>query len=302
MNNLRRRLPPLASLAPFEAAARHESFTCAAAELGVTQAAVSRQILALEADLGVRMFERRNRAARLTADGRELARVVSAALESVAAKAGEMRGAGAESEVVLFAQLCEGLYWLMPRLSGFHQRWPGVEVRVTASTRPLSETAERFDLALQTTARASGGHPLAFTAADEVFPVCSPALLDRRAPPLSLDALAGLRLLHHRAEPQDWPEWDDWLAMIGSPLRVGLDGAVFDSYPMLIQAALEGYGVALGWRRSAQAHLESGALVRPCAESAPLPDGLSVYRRAGAPLRPQARRLLEWLGGELTGF
>ena len=161
-------MPPLASLLPFEAAARLESFTRAAEELHLTQAAVSRQIRALEQDLGAQLFERRNRAVHLTEAGRELARVVSGALEGIAAQAGHLRGVRRKGEVVLFAQLCEGLYWVMPRLSRFHQVHPGVEVRVSSSTRPLTEAAEHFDLALQTSGRASGSAPLAFTASDEV--------------------------------------------------------------------------------------------------------------------------------------
>lgn len=154
MNRLGKSLPPLASLLPFEAAARLESFTRAAAELHLTQAAVSRQIRALEDDLGTRLFERRNRAVFLTEAGRELGGAVSGALETVAARADDLRGRHREGEVVMFAQLCEAFYWVMPRLAGFHQRHPRVELRVAASTRPLTEAAERFDVALQTTGRA----------------------------------------------------------------------------------------------------------------------------------------------------
>jgi len=292
-------LPPLASLLPFEAAARLESFTRAAEELHLTQAAVSRQIRALEQDLGARLFERRNRAVHLTEAGREFARVVSGALEGIAAQAGHLRGVRRKGEVVLFAQLCEGLYWVMPRLSRFHQTHPGVEVRVTASTRPLTEATEHFDLALQTSGRASGSCPLAFTASDEVFPVCSPGYLEGRRTPLDLSLLADERLLHHKAYPQDWLEWDDWLARLGQPLRVGAKGTVFDSYPIMIQAAIEGHGMTLGWRRSMENFLRSGTLVRPYRESVALPAGLSVYLRQAGPSRPEADALLGWLRREL---
>ena len=301
MNKLGKSLPPLSSLLPFEAAARLESFTRAAAELGLTQAAVSRQIRALEEDLGAQLFERRNRAVHLTEAGRELGRVVSGALEGIAAQAGHLRGVRRSGEVVLFAQLCEGLYWVMPRLSEFHQVHPGTEVRVTASIRPLTEADGHFDVALQTSGRASGSYPLAFTASDEVFPVCSPGYLAGRQPPLDLARLADERLLHHRAEPQDWLEWDDWLERLGSPLRVGYRGAVFDSYPIMIQAAIEGHGMAIAWRRTTEDLLGSGALVRPFAESVPLPEGLSVYKRQAGPSRPEVKALLAWMKDKLAG-
>jgi DNA-binding transcriptional LysR family regulator len=107
-------------------------------------------------------------------------------------------------------------------------------------------------------------------------------------------------LLHHKADPQDWLEWDDWLAQLGLPLRVGGKGSVFDSYPIMIQAAIEGHGMTLGWRRTMQNLLRSRALVRPFKESVPLPDGLSVYKSQGGPSRPEVKALLAWLKDKLA--
>ena len=300
MNRLRKSLPPLSSLLPFEAAARLGSFTRAADELGLTQAAISRQIRALEENLGVRLFDREKRAVSLSEPGRDLARVVSGSLEAIATQATHMRGVRKSSEVVLFSQLCEGLYWLMPRLSEFHQSHPGIEVRVMTSTLPLTEATEHFDIALQTSNRASGACRLVFTATDDVFPVCSPGYLGERQAPLPLDDLDQHHLLHHKVHPQDWVEWDDWLKQLGQDQRVGYEGSVFDSYPIMIQAAIEGHGIAIGWRRTTETLLASGALVRPFAESVHLPDGLAVYQHQNGILRPKARKLLEWLQSELN--
>ncbi len=300
MNRLRKSLPPLSSLLPFEAAARLGSFTRAGEELGLTQAAISRQIRALEENLGVRLFDREKRAVSLSEPGRDLARVISGSLEAIATQATHMRGVRNSSEIVLFSQLCEGLYWLMPRLSQFHQSNPGIEVRVMTSTQPLTEASEHFDLALQTSGRASGACRLAFTATDDVFPVCSPAYLNGRQAPLRLTDLGQHHLLHHKVHPQDWVDWDDWLEQLGEVQRVGYEGSVFDSYPIMIQAAIEGHGMAIGWRRTTETLIESGALVRPFAESLHLPDGLSVYQHQNGVLRPEARKLLDWLQTELS--
>lgn len=319
MDNLRKRLPPLSSLLPFEAAARHESFTLAAQELRLTQAAVSRQIRALEDDLGLRLFERRQRTVFLTEAGRELAQAVTAGLDGIAACASDLRGRRRSGEVVLFAELCSAVYWLMPRLADFHQRHPDLEVRVSASLLPVGQSSEDFDVALQTAGRPSGAHALAFTASDDVIPVCSADYLQthlagRRAP-LPLAELPQHRLLHHRVHPQDWPDWDDWLQRVGCDLRVG-DGetggvtsggrpngggaVVFDSYPVLIQAAVEGHGIGLGWRRAMEQLLQSGKLVRPFAESVTLDDGLAVYTRNRSQERPAVKALLAWLKAQLA--
>ena len=297
---MRRTLPPLSCLLPFEAAARLGSITRASAELGLTQAAISKQIKALELDLGTQLFERRNRAVHLTEHGRELSRVVSEAMRSVALTSQDLRQNHERGEVVLRSQLCEGLYWLMPRLSGFYQTHPDIPVRVTVSTKPLAESEERFDLALQTTGRKTGGAELVFTASDEVFPVCSSKYLAAASHPLAIDRLHDHHLLHHTVEPQDWMNWDVWLARLNITLSGKTSGTAFDSYPMMIQAMLEGHGIALAWRRTIDGYLKAGTVVRPFAEHLHLPDGLSVYQPTGWRTRRGTAELLDWLKRELS--
>lgn len=300
MQNLRRILPPLSSLLPFEATARLGSLTKAASELGLTQAAISKQIRALEENLGTPLFERRNRAVYLTDEGRDFRRVVSDAFESIGTAAQDLRQSQKDGDVVLHSQLCEGLYWLMPRLSDFYQQHPTVPVRVSVSTRPITESEERFDLALQTAGRDCGNAKLVFTVPDEIFPVCSPGYLDGLKTPIPLDQLARFRLLHHKVDPQDWVDWDTWLERLNLRMRVGFRGVVYDSYPMMVQAMLEGHGMALGWRRTVEHYLEAGVVVRPFAESVILPDGLSIYQPTAWPTRDGTSVLLDWLKSELS--
>jgi len=300
MNTLGKNLPPLASLLPFEAAARLESFSKAADELHITQAAVSRQIRGLEDNLGVKLFCRRNRAVFLTQEGRELGQVVSRALHSISDGATGLRASTDHRRVVLLCQLCEAFYWLMPRLSTFHQQYPHIEIQVVTSTRPLTEFNDHFDVALQSTRRASGAHPLMFTASDEVFPVCSPVYLSAEQP-LALSELRTLTFLHHSAAPPHLMEWADWLQVFGQALAMDARSATFDSYPLMLQAAVEGHGIAMGWRRTASRLIESGALVRPCAESVHLPEAISVYRQQGAGPRSEVAALLAWLETQLQG-
>ncbi|SFI51670.1 LysR family transcriptional regulator [Albimonas pacifica] len=290
------RLPPLARLPAFEAAARHENFSRAAEELGLTQTAVTKQIAALEADLGRPLFERRNRAVFLTEAGRALARVVAPALADIAAETARLRGDPAPGGLVLHCQLCEAFYWLMPRLARFHERHPAIEVRVVGALAPLTQAPEPFDVAIQTTGRPAGSARLAFAAADEVFPVAAPGL----TPPVPPEALAGLTLLSHRALPQDWMDWPDWFAALGLPAPRPGRVRDFDSFPLVLQAAVAGQGVALGWRRTVEGLIAEGKLVRVCAESVHRPAEISVFRGTRRGGHAQTDALLAWLHEELS--
>lgn len=298
MNRLRKTLPPLASLLPFEAAARLESFSKAADELHITQAAISRQIRGLEEDLGVKLFIRRNRAVFLTKEGRELGEVVSAALINISNGAVALRKSHRKNRVVLLCQLCEAFYWMMPRLSTFQEKYAGIEVQVVTSTRSIAQFNDHFDVALQSTGRDSGLHALVFTAADEVFPVCSPCYLATRKG-VSLEELGAHNLLHYRSTPPDFMAWEDWLQAFGYTVADHPPGTAFDSYPLMLQAAVAGHGIALGWRRTAGRLIDEGALVQPCAESVPLPHAISVYKEHGAEERTEVHALLEWLQEQL---
>ena len=299
MNKFRTSLPPLTSLIPFEATARLGSVTKASAELHLTQAAISKQIRSLEDDLGLPLFERRNRALHLTEDGNAFQQVVADALDSIGVSANRLRRSHEEGEVVIFSQLCEGLYWLMPALSGFYQQHPHIECRVSVSTEPLTEYRDRYDLAIQTSGRDAGNAKPLLTVPDEVFPVCSPRYLEQYEAPIPAMALEQHKLLHHKVYPQDWVDWDDWFAGLKLDVRVGYKGSVFDSYPMMLEATLEGHGIALGWQRTTDRLLRSGQLVKPCAESLKLIDGVSVYTPGDRKLRANAAVFLEWLKREM---
>ncbi|WP_018698898.1 LysR family transcriptional regulator [Amorphus coralli] len=295
-----RSLPPLSRLPAFEAAARHESFTAAADELGLTQTAITKQIAALEADLGVALFERRNRSVFLTDAGRAFGRVVGTALADISAETARLRGEPAAGGLILHCQLCEAFYWLMPRLSRFHEQHPGIEVRVVSALAPLTAAADPFDVALQTTGRPSGSARLAFTAPDEIFPVAAPGMVPAEALPLPVEALVRYPLLSHQVLPQDWMDWPDWFAAVGcgGPGRGRVKG--FDSFPLVLQAAIAGHGIALGWRKTVDGLIADGKLERVCAEAVFRPTEISVFRGSRRGHHAETDALLAWLQTELT--
>lgn len=295
MENLRRKLPPLSSLVPFEAAARLQSFSQAAQELHLTQAAVSRQIRSLEENLGVQLFDRKSRGVFLTRAGEEFKQTITQALSSIAEQSEKMRAQEPGTAVVLSSQLVEAFYLLMPVLADFHERHPQVELKLSSTLSPIGDAQDRFDVAVQTLGRSSADHVLLFSAPDHVFPVCSPDYLKRIEQGLSIDSLASYRLLHYETRPQDFVYWDQWLEAAGLPFQVGRKGMCFDSFPVMMQAAIEGHGIALGWELTTRRMLDSGALVRPFDQRWSAPDALGVYKWQANTLSPQARLLVQWL-------
>lgn len=293
-------MPPLSRLRPFEAAARFENFSRAAEELGMTQTAVSKQIGQLESELGTALFERRNRAVYLTEAGQRLGRVVGKALSDIAAEMDYLRGGGRPHELVLHAQLCEAFYWLMPRLADFHARNPGIELRVISALKPFTEATEPFDVAIQTAGRPSGTARVAFTASDLIFPVCAPTLFDAARLPVTPTELARHPLLSHRVVPQAWMDWPQWFENVGATFPSDARVISFDSYPVALQAAASGQGIALGWQRTVESMLEEGKLIRPCDRAVPRPAEIVVYRGSQRSLHPHTDRLLSWLADQLS--
>jgi len=261
-----RTLPSLDLLRGFEAAARHLSFTRAADELFVTQSAVSRQIKALEDRLGVRLFRRFNRALLLTDEGQELQRVVARALADIGAATERLARGTRTRLLTVTASVSFAALWLVPRLPRFRKAHPGIDVRLAASNDLLDLARDGIDVAIrfcEPRAAPEGSVPLT---GEEVFPVCGRSLAHDRERPLKRPAdLARHVLLHYDDVRGDWPwlSWSQWLDAMGlSGLETA--GAVhFSHYDQMIQAAVEGEGVALGRTPLVGRQLEQGTLVAP---------------------------------------
>ncbi|MBT9501689.1 MAG: LysR family transcriptional regulator [Burkholderiaceae bacterium] len=297
MQNQSRRLPPLDLLVSFEAAARQLSFTRAGAERFITQSAMSRQIAALEEDLGVSLFRRRHRALELTPEGEQLQAVCSEMLAQLRAVIAQIRAPTAREELSLTTTPGLASLWLIPRLALFTKDHPAIDVRLDASL-PLHELGGGgFDLAIRYGRVGQTEGELLF--GEVMLPVCSPQLLRggpalRSAADLRLHTLLQMQWERHR--PAMPLEWELWLRSQG---QAGLQPAAtlsFSGYGETITAALAGQGVALGRRPLVDALLQSGQLVAPFAD-----DGLASMRAFHLVLAPEAAArpavlaLAQWL-------
>jgi len=260
-----RKLPPLNALRAFESAARHLSFTRAAEELYVTQAAVSHQVKALEEHLGLKLFKRLNRALMLTDEGQTYYPDIRDALDQLdAATQGLLRsdtnGVLTVSVMPSFASL-----WLVPRLQDFTHQYPDIDVRIAADDSLTDFTRDDVDCAIR---YGSGNWPDLYAEKfmeEEVFPVCSPMYLEKHPSLINPDSLKHHTLIHDyalHAEAEAHLAWQYWLKSAGIKGVDHTRGPKFSHTHMVMQACMVGEGVALGRSALIQTELDAGRLVR----------------------------------------
>ena len=252
-----RRLPPLNSLRSFEAAGRHLSFTRAASELAVTQAAVSHQVKALEEHLGVHLFKRLPRQLMLTMAGQTLLPVVSDSLDVISSTVTAIRQ-GTERLAVRLAPSFAAK-WLSPRLGTFQSEQPNIDLVLNHSNEVVDFRHSDIDLAITYGTGAWPDVVAEPVLSIDFFPVVSPDYLKDEWPLSDIENLRHYTLLHDAS----YENWAAWLKLAGLDDIDPRHGPILDDTNVLIQAAIDGQGIALGSTIFVADHLESNRLVRP---------------------------------------
>jgi LysR family transcriptional regulator, glycine cleavage system transcriptional activator len=293
-------LPQFDSLYVFSVAARHLSFTAAAAELHRTQSAVSHRIKALEAELGVPLFIRLTRRLVLTAAGQALARQVNQAIADIARTIAELDKVGETRSIRVTTLPSVASRWLMPRMSRFLDLHPDIEVHVIADSRPLDLRVEDIDLAIRFGRGRYPGHSTSLLMRDRVLPVCSPAFIAERGPIATLDALLELPLLHDSAAEgdgslSDWQSWFDQLGRKDAPCHAGQR---FSNAALLIEAAALGLGVALGRFSLVADHFSTGTLICPLPLATATAFSYYLVALSESAALPNIVRFRHWLRAE----
>jgi LysR family transcriptional regulator, glycine cleavage system transcriptional activator len=244
-------LPSLDFLRGFEAAARHLSFTKAGQELNITQSAVSRQVKALEDQLGLELFHRQIRALTLTDSGRALYASFSGAMLELEAAVSRLYASADHRSISISTTVSFAALWMIPRLGGFRLRHPGIDVRVSATSEVQDIKRKRLNLAVRY-ARPNVQYPDSIRLfEEEVVAVGSPSLVTSGPHPLnSPHDLEHHVLLHMDDTCGTWPwyTWDNLLDELGEPGLKPAGALYFSQYDQLIQAAVDGHGIALGRR------------------------------------------------------
>jgi len=253
-----RRLPPLNALKAFEAAARNESITRAAQELHVTQGAVSQQVKTLEAALGLKLFSRERQRLVMTEAGHEYLAVVRDALDRIAM--GTERLVQRQSSGVLTISTSPDFAakWLVYRLGRFAESYPGIDLRVSATANHVDFAREDVDLAVRHGDGKWPGLDVVPLCSEQLFPVCSPKLVSGPNPIATAPDLLKFTLLRL----DDGKTWAKWFEAAGVTDPV-VHGPILNHASMLIEAAVDGQGIALARTTLAARDIINGRLVRP---------------------------------------
>ncbi|MER9556974.1 transcriptional regulator GcvA [Mesorhizobium sp. M0323] len=291
-----RKLPPLTTLPSFEAAARLLSFSKAAEELHVTHGAISRAIKNLEDQLGVQLFERGTRSVSLTALGEPYARAVREALAQLATATAAATARYSSSTLNVSTSDGFAGRWLVPRLYRFHRAHGDVDVRVSTSGKLTNFLGDGIDVAVR---YGNGNYPgltSEFLTGEEVFPVCSPKLLEGAHPLRTPQDLK-----HHTLIRDSFPiDWATWLASAGVEGVDPQSGITFDSATFAMESAAQGEGVVLGRTMLVAADLAAGRLVRPFGYALKSPSSFYFVYPPEAIRQRKVKAFRDWLLSEVT--
>ncbi len=286
----------LNNLLVFEAAARNGSFTRAAKDLGISQPAVSHAMRLLEADLGVPLFDRQHKGVQTTEAGQYLLEQVGMGLSLIEQALREVRSMQAH-QVTLAVSTATATWWLLPRIARFKQLHPNIELRVITTDTDLDLARERIDLAITLGADEFAQYQRWHFVDEEIFPVCSPKFLQTNPlPDLKALAHSPLLVLEERYRPR--MGWKEWFAQFAVHLPRQPRMFRFNDYSIVLQAAIEGQGVAQGWRHIVQPLIAQGLLVRPLQQGVTTDQPLFITAPSGKTLRADVAFLKDWLVAE----
>ncbi len=295
------RLPSLNALRAFEAVARHLSLTRAAEELHVTPAAVSHQIKALEADLGLPLLRRARREFFLTEAAQAGLPALREAFDLLGEAVERMRSERPDRLLTISVLPSFAVSWLVPRLSRFKAQHPEIDVRLDTTDRVVDLRREAIDLGIRFGAGDYPGLQVDRLLDEEIFPVCSPALLDGPHPLRTPEDLRHHTLLHVDWTPfiEETSDWKLWLMAAGLEQVVDVSrGPRFSHTNLALQAATHGQGVVIGSRALAEDDLAAGRLVRPFGMSVPVNFCYFVVTTPAAARLPKVAAFKDWLLGE----
>ncbi len=299
METLRGLLPSVNALVVFEAAGRLGSFTAAARELKMTQAAVSYAVARLEEQLGAALFLREYRRVRLSDAGARFHADVTIGLSHIQRSAQNLRAAATGSHVTLSCSTAFAAFWMVPRMARFRADLPEVDLRIQTGDRDLDLAGEGIPLAIR------GGDPRDWPqynaeaiAPEEIFPVCAASYLAGNPEPRQPADLLRHPLIHLEEPFRSATTWRDWFGSVGIAGRQVPRGLQINDYVLVLQSVLEGQGIALGWQHLVGGMVQKGVLVRLTEHALNTGKAFHVVWPREAGLSRHAQQVRDWLLAE----
>lgn len=287
------RLPAFSGLTAFYAAVRHGTLTGAARELNVSQPAISRRIAALEEDLGCSLFDRSRKPVQLTQQGRDLAHVLRGSFGQIENVVERIRQGQDKGVVTVSAP--SGLVgaWLIPKLAELEAAFPEVTIRIIS--QEYGDPERPGDVSVRFGLPDAGVAGEALILGNGVFPVASPLYLQRCGIEADVDTFDGMTLLTMESSRRHWHDWPSWFQAQGLEVPRDVRLLDFNSYAMVVNAALAAQGVCLCWSGLLADFLESGAMVRLGQAQAHSARGYYVAARDGLAARAEVRAVADWI-------
>lgn len=295
--HFRRKISSLSALVALEAVTRHRSITSAAREIGVTQAAVSRHIAALEEDFGRPLFTRTHRAVQPTAECLLLARALAENFHGIAEAIASVRTTSRDV-VTVGAPVGFSHLWLAPRLLRFRDVHPGAAFRVVSRDDRIDLGSGEVDMVIRF---GNGPFPdgtIVASRADRIFPVCSPAYAADHD--LSAFPDCPFDLIEQDVPDRSWMRWADWFAQTGTRPSHATSSLRFTYFTDTLLAAKSGAGIAMGWDMLLGDNLERGALVRVGMKEIASQAAYNLVAAQGRKPSPQVELVKNWLAQELA--
>lgn len=296
MTSFRSLIPSANALVVFEVAGRHENFTRAAEELGMSQVAVSYAIRGLEQQLGAQLFERQHRAAKLTEVGERFHADVSAGLSRIERAAEEIRSKGREVNVTLAASTAFTSMWMLPRLNALREDLADIDLRIQTSVRDLDLEDESIPLGVR------GGDPkdwphyhAALLAPEVITAIASPAFVEANGMPATPSALSRHRLIWLEEPVREACSWPEWFASAGIDYKPTGRRLAINDYVLVVQAVLAGEGIALGWTHLVDRLVKQGQLVEVGGHALLTGKAFYVVWPRSRELNAAATRVRDWL-------
>mgnify|MGYP003346850704 CR=1 FL=1 len=298
MRELTRRVGSVHNLVIFEAVARLASFSRAAAELGLTQPAVSQAVRRLETALGARLFQRQHRAITLTDSGARLHADVADGFARILATARQIGRAARSEHVTLLVSTAFATWWLVPRLAEFRALYPSVDLRLETLDKDVDIAAEATSLAIRRGHGEWPGYASARLTPERITAVASPAFLGAHGPARDLRHLLSWPLIHLDEPHRYRPSWREFFEYFGIAFHDRGDGLRLNDYALVLQAAMAGEGVAIGWEHICERPIAQGLLASVGTWTYSSDAAFYLVWSDGIPLTQEAELVRQWILGQ----